>query len=121
MLISSPGPAKRNTRFQNGALASTATLPLTSGGQKGAVAIFGRLNFKRGLRCYSGSGKRPWGSTVSMRPPWAAVCSPGMPGMGPKKGFRQDPNAMPDFMGMGGAGGKEKKKGGKGPWGKGYF
>ena len=46
---------------------------------------------------------------------------PGMPGMGPKKGFRQDPNAMPDLMGMGGAGGKEKKKGSKGPWGKGYF
>ena len=46
---------------------------------------------------------------------------PGMPGMGPKKGFRQDPNAMPDFMGLGGAGGKEKKKGSKGPWGKGYF
>lgn len=43
---------------------------------------------------------------------------PGMPGMGPKKGFRQDPNAMPDLLGMGG---KEKKKGGKGPWGKGYF
>lgn len=43
---------------------------------------------------------------------------PGMPGMGPKKGFRQDPNAMPDMFGMGG---KEKKKGSKGPWGKGYF
>jgi signal recognition particle subunit SRP54 len=43
---------------------------------------------------------------------------PGMPGMGPKKGFRQDPNAMPQFPGMGE---KEKKKGGKGPWGKGYF
>ncbi|MBY0412853.1 MAG: signal recognition particle protein [Bdellovibrionales bacterium] len=43
---------------------------------------------------------------------------PGMPGMGPKKGFRQDPNAMPQFPGMGG---KDKKKGGKGPWGKGYF
>ena len=42
----------------------------------------------------------------------------GMPGMGPKKGFRQDPNAMPQFPGMGG---KEKKKGSKGPWGKGYF
>ena len=41
---------------------------------------------------------------------------PGMPGMGAKKGFRQDPNAMPQFPGMGG---KEKKKGGKGPWGKG--
>ena len=45
---------------------------------------------------------------------------PGMPGMGPKKGFRQDPNAMPDLLGMSGAG-KEKKKGSKGPWGKGYF
>ncbi|MBC7712600.1 MAG: signal recognition particle protein [Rhizobacter sp.] len=43
---------------------------------------------------------------------------PGMPGMGQKKGFRTDPNAMPQFPGMGG---KEKKKGGKGPWGKGYF
>lgn len=43
---------------------------------------------------------------------------PGMPGMGQKKGFRQDPNAMPQFPGMGG---KEKKKGSKGPWGKGYF
>ncbi|MBC7427330.1 MAG: signal recognition particle protein [Bacteriovorax sp.] len=43
---------------------------------------------------------------------------PGMPGMGQKKGFRADPNAMPQFPGMGG---KEKKKGGKGPWGKGYF
>ena len=50
MLINKPGPAKRSARFQNGALASTGTLPLTSGGQKGAVAIFGRLNFKRGLR-----------------------------------------------------------------------
>jgi signal recognition particle subunit SRP54 len=46
---------------------------------------------------------------------------PGMPGMGPKKGFRQDPNAMPGFPGMDGLGGKEKKKGSKGPWGKGYF
>lgn len=46
---------------------------------------------------------------------------PGMPGMGPKKGFRQDPNAMPNFPGMEGLGGKEKKKGSKGPWGKGYF
>ena len=46
---------------------------------------------------------------------------PGMPGMGPKKGFRKDPNAMPDLMGMGGMDGKEKKKGSKGPWGKGYF
>lgn len=42
---------------------------------------------------------------------------PGLPGMGPKKGFRQDPNAMNPFEGMA----KEKKKGGKGPWGKGYF
>lgn len=43
---------------------------------------------------------------------------PGLPGMGPKKGFRQDPNAVNPFGEMGG---KEKKKGGKGPWGKGYF
>jgi signal recognition particle subunit SRP54 len=42
---------------------------------------------------------------------------PGMPGMGQKKGFRADPNAMQ----LPGMGGKEKKKGGKGPWGKGYF
>lgn len=41
----------------------------------------------------------------------------GMPGMGQKKGFRTDPNAMQ----LPGMGGKEKKKGGKGPWGKGYF
>lgn len=46
---------------------------------------------------------------------------PGFPGMGPKKGFRQDPNAMSGFPGMDGVGGKEKKKGSKGPWGKGYF
>jgi signal recognition particle subunit SRP54 len=46
---------------------------------------------------------------------------PGMPGMGPKKGFRADPNAMTQFPGMGGPSGKEKKKGAKGPWGKGYF
>ena len=37
---------------------------------------------------------------------------PGMPGMAPQKGFRQGP-ASP--------GEKEKKKGSKGPWGKGYF
>lgn len=43
---------------------------------------------------------------------------PGLPGMGGKKGFRQDPNAMNPFGGMPG---KDKKKGGKGPWGKGYF
>lgn len=43
---------------------------------------------------------------------------PGMPGMGPQKGFRQDPNAMNPF---GDLGGKQKKKGSKGPWGKGYF
>jgi len=49
MLISKPGPAKRSTRLNNGALASTATLPLTSEGQKGAVAVLGRLNFKLGL------------------------------------------------------------------------
>ncbi len=42
---------------------------------------------------------------------------PGMPGMGPKKGFRADPNAMNPFEAMG----KEKKKASKGPWGKGYF
>lgn len=43
---------------------------------------------------------------------------PGFPGMGGKKGFRQDPNAVNPFAGMQG---KDKKKGGKGPWGKGYF
>lgn len=43
---------------------------------------------------------------------------PGMPGMGPQKGFRQGPNAMNPF---GDLGGKQKKKGSKGPWGKGYF
>lgn len=42
---------------------------------------------------------------------------PGMPGMGSKKGFRTDPNAVNPF----GAMPKEKKKSGKGPWGKGYF
>jgi signal recognition particle subunit SRP54 len=42
---------------------------------------------------------------------------PGMPGMGPQKGFRQGPGAMPQFPGAE----KQKKKGGKGPWGKGYF
>ncbi len=42
---------------------------------------------------------------------------PGMPGMGQKKGFRADPNAMNPFA----APGKEKKKTSKGPWGKGYF
>ncbi len=41
---------------------------------------------------------------------------PGMPGMGAQKGFRQNPADNP-FAAMG----KEKKKGGKGPWGKGYF
>ena len=41
---------------------------------------------------------------------------PGMPGMGPQKGFRQEAGAMQqDFSG------KQKKKGTKGPWGKGYF
>jgi len=40
---------------------------------------------------------------------------PGMPGMGPQKGFRADPNAMQNPFG------KQKKKGTKGPWGKGYF
>ncbi len=42
---------------------------------------------------------------------------PGMPGSGQRKGFRADPNAMNPF----GAQGKEKKKGSKSPWGKGYF
>lgn len=42
---------------------------------------------------------------------------PGMPG-GQKKGFRQDPNAVNPFAGMDG---KQKKKGSKSPWGKGYF
>jgi signal recognition particle subunit SRP54 len=42
---------------------------------------------------------------------------PGIPGMGQKKGFRADPDAMQ----LPGMGGKEKKKSGKGPWGKGYF
>nr|MBP9681061.1 signal recognition particle protein [Bacteriovorax sp.] len=41
---------------------------------------------------------------------------PGMPGMGPQKGFRHDADAMSQF-----SGGKQKKKGSKGPWGKGYF
>ncbi len=41
---------------------------------------------------------------------------PGMPGMGPQKGFRQEPGAAPQFPG-----GKQKKKSSKGPWGKGYF
>ena len=41
---------------------------------------------------------------------------PNFPGMGPQKGFRQEPGAMSQL-----AGGKEKKKGSKGPWGKGYF
>ena len=45
---------------------------------------------------------------------------PGMPGMPAKKGFRQDPNAMNPFA-MGQQGQKDKKKSGKGPWGKGYF
>lgn len=40
----------------------------------------------------------------------------GMPGMGPQKGFRQEAGAMPQFPD-----GKQKKKGTKGPWGKGYF
>lgn len=39
---------------------------------------------------------------------------PGMPGMGAQKGFRADPN-MPQLPGG------KKKKGTKGPWGKGYF
>ncbi len=39
---------------------------------------------------------------------------PGMPGAGQQKGFRNQPNP---FEGME----KEKKKGGKNPWGKGYF
>ena len=43
---------------------------------------------------------------------------PGMPGFGQKKGFRADPNAMNPF---GPPPGKKKDKGGKGPWGKGYF
>jgi signal recognition particle subunit SRP54 len=40
----------------------------------------------------------------------------GMPGMAPgqKKGFRPEANPFGEM-------GKEKKKGGKGPWGKGYF
>lgn len=43
---------------------------------------------------------------------------PGMPGMGAKKGFRQ--NSGDVFENPFDAKGKEKK-GGKGPWGKGYF
>jgi signal recognition particle subunit SRP54 len=38
-----------------------------------------------------------------------------IPGMGQQKGFRQDPEAMQNPFG------KQKKKGAKGPWGKGYF
>ena len=41
---------------------------------------------------------------------------PQLPGMGPQKGFRQEAGAMSQMPG-----GKEKKKGSKGPWGKGYF
>ena len=41
---------------------------------------------------------------------------PGMPGMGPQKGFRQEAGAS-----QLGFGEKQKKKGSKGPWGKGYF
>jgi len=37
---------------------------------------------------------------------------PGMPGMGPQKGFRQQPGAMPNPFDD-----KGKKKGGKGPMG----
>jgi signal recognition particle subunit SRP54 len=40
----------------------------------------------------------------------------GFPGMGPQKGFRQEAGAMPQMPGE-----KQKKKGSKGPWGKGYF
>jgi len=39
---------------------------------------------------------------------------PAMPGMPQKKGFRPEANPFESM-------GKEKKKGGKGPWGKGYF
>ena len=41
---------------------------------------------------------------------------PGFPGMGPQKGFRQQGGAAPNPFGE-----KNKKKGSKGPWGKGYF
>jgi signal recognition particle subunit SRP54 len=42
---------------------------------------------------------------------------PSFPGMGPQKGFRQEAGgSMPQIPG-----GKQKKKGTKGPWGKGYF
>ena len=41
---------------------------------------------------------------------------PGFPGMGPQKGFRQEAGSMPQLPGA-----KQKKKGTKGPWGKGYF
>jgi signal recognition particle subunit SRP54 len=46
---------------------------------------------------------------------------PGLPGMGPQKGFRQNSGAMPQMPGFPSPGTKEKKKGSKGPWGKGYF
>ncbi len=42
---------------------------------------------------------------------------PGMPGMGQQKGFRQKGGGMPNPFEMA----KEKKGGGKGPWGKKYF
>jgi signal recognition particle subunit SRP54 len=41
---------------------------------------------------------------------------PSFPGMGPQKGFRQEAGSMPQLPD-----GKQKKKGSKGPWGKGYF
>jgi hypothetical protein len=40
----SPGPAMRNTRCHNGDAAEISTLPRTSEGQKGAVAVRGSLN-----------------------------------------------------------------------------
>jgi signal recognition particle subunit SRP54 len=39
---------------------------------------------------------------------------PGMPGMGQQKGFRNQPNPFDNLE-------QGKKKGGKNPWGKGYF
>jgi hypothetical protein len=50
MEISKPGPANFSMRLKNEALGSTTMEPATSGGQNGAVAILGRLNFTRGTR-----------------------------------------------------------------------
>jgi len=57
MDTSRPGPANCRMRFHSGALGETTTLPLTSEGQKGAVAVVGNPHMSVQYHLASPSGR----------------------------------------------------------------